>query len=470
MRDVLWMLGMRAKGKIRTWGREVYGTFSVDDVVSGTPWTIVRRAVDNPAMMSADIYALIEDAELDRPALEALAHCYADLLRQEACGMVEKDLCGPAPFPVGERNSALYKHAGLLKLGGLLSDEEICKHVRAANLERCNPPLGEAEVDELLASVLGKALPVETEEAPPAEPPKPVLRNGSVPWGDRISYLFQYAHRLRKEGLLDPESIVIKVRAANVERYDPPLDDAEVDTIMEEVGVLRKPIFPKIPRGRRNSTLLRYARGVYSTGMLDAEGLALSVHVLNSEWCDPPLGEAEVDELLASVLGGGQPVETAEAPPAEAPPAEPPKPVLRNGSALYGDRYTYLFQYARRLHKEALLAPELVVAKVYAANAEWCSPPLSEAEVDAILASALRDGQISETCCRSAGRRASLAEKIPRGERRNTLHNHAKLLKLEGLLSAGEISIRVWAANRALCKPPLEDAEVDEILKAVHQG
>lgn len=56
-----------------------------------------------------------------------------------------------------------------------------------------------------------------------------------------------------------------------------------------------------IPEGKRNDTLFRRARDLRAAG-LDADALLSTIFALNGKWCDPPLPDREVREIVHSVM------------------------------------------------------------------------------------------------------------------------------------------------------------------------
>lgn len=56
----------------------------------------------------------------------------------------------------------------------------------------------------------------------------------------------------------------------------------------------------RIPEGSRNNALTRFAGGMRSDGM-NATQMYEKLRVLNLQWCDPPLDEAEVEQIAQSI-------------------------------------------------------------------------------------------------------------------------------------------------------------------------
>jgi len=109
-----------------------------------------------PSVTDVGRYEWMHGFELDcRPEkLPPLPRWLMDLLLEDQSDCKESvgPLAVPGAIPDGQRNTTLTSMAGYLRRAGL-SEDEIRAALRVANIQRCHPPLADAEVDKIAWSV-----------------------------------------------------------------------------------------------------------------------------------------------------------------------------------------------------------------------------------------------------------------------------------------------------------------------------
>jgi putative DNA primase/helicase len=120
-----------------------------------------------------------------RPA--DLPHKWLERLGGGKTTFVVPPASGAGAIPQGQRNTHLTSVAGALRRSGL-SETAITAALKAENMVKCNPPLDEAEVQKIAASIARYALPAPAKSEDPAEYVMRVLLDDSFDGGNHLMF------------------------------------------------------------------------------------------------------------------------------------------------------------------------------------------------------------------------------------------------------------------------------------------